>query len=217
MPQASLNENSTVSQAQAAKANGKATKRKSHNIEEVVVDSQAQEAKSIQKKVVVDLGDEEDDDKGKDFDKDSEGCRKKFQVVLAQYKIDKTHNIISSNDKRHTCRWYNVIDEYYHDQATSIPLSHASSITQDDPMDPGEGESTKDHEKPPFFIASKKGTTPKYEESIAQMADTGKDLLEYLKDSSNCQDALEREHLTLMAGMHECMKGYLKHAESQDN
>ncbi|MCO5556626.1 hypothetical protein L7F22_010177 [Adiantum nelumboides] len=152
-----------------------------------------------------------------DFDKDSEGCMNKFQAVLAQYKIDKTHNAIFGNDRRHTCcRWYDVIDKYYHDQATSIPLSHASSITQDDPMEPGEGESTKEGEKPPLFLASKKGTTPKYEESKAQMVDIGKDLLEYLKDSSNCQDALERERLTLMAGMHECMKGYLKYAESKD-
>ncbi|MCO5547013.1 hypothetical protein L7F22_000453 [Adiantum nelumboides] len=133
-----------------------------------------------------------------DFDKDSEGCKKKFQAVLTQYKIDKTHNAIFDNDRRHTCRWYDVIDEYYHDRATSIPLSHASSITQDDPMEPSEGESTNKGEKPPLSIASKKGTTPKYEESIAQMADTVKDLLKYLKDSSNRQDALDRERLTLM-------------------
>ncbi|MCO5611945.1 hypothetical protein L7F22_066205 [Adiantum nelumboides] len=87
----------------------------------------------------------------------------------------------------------------------------------DDPMEPGEGEATKKGEKPPLFIASKKSTTPKYEESIAQMADTVKDLLEYLKDSLNRQDALERERLALMAGMHECMKRYFKYAESKDN
>ncbi|MCO5604887.1 hypothetical protein L7F22_059061 [Adiantum nelumboides] len=152
-----------------------------------------------------------------DFDKNSEGCRKKFQAVLARYRIDKTHNAIFGNDNRHTCRWYDAVDEYYHDQATSIPLSHAFSITQEDPIEPGEGESTKEHEKPLLFVASKKGTTPKYEQSIAQTMDTGKDLLEYLKDSSNHQDALERERLTLMAGMHECMKGCFKHAESRDN
>ncbi|MCO5606351.1 hypothetical protein L7F22_060539 [Adiantum nelumboides] len=100
-----------------------------HNVEEVVVDSQAQRKKprASKKKVVVDLGDEEDDGKGKgkwkdlwvnqlihirgamneefnnplkqevniwakvatqlaatyqDFDKDSEGCRKKFKMLL---------------------------------------------------------------------------------------------------------------------------------------
>lgn len=37
-----------------------------------------------------------------DFDKDSEGCRKKFQAVLAQYRIDKAHNSISGNDRRRT-------------------------------------------------------------------------------------------------------------------
>ncbi|MCO5551828.1 hypothetical protein L7F22_005331 [Adiantum nelumboides] len=126
MPQPSLNENPAASQVQAAKAKRKATKRNSHNIEEVVVD----------------LGDQEDYGNGK--------------------------------------------DEYYHDRATSIPLSHASSITHDDPMEPGKGESTKEGEKPPLSIASKKVTTPKYEESIAQMADTGKDLLEYLKDLHGC-------------------------------
>ncbi|MCO5572388.1 hypothetical protein L7F22_026142 [Adiantum nelumboides] len=46
MPQASPNENSTTSQAQVAKAKGKATKKKPHIIKEIVVDSQAQRKKS---------------------------------------------------------------------------------------------------------------------------------------------------------------------------
>ncbi|MCO5570174.1 hypothetical protein L7F22_023892 [Adiantum nelumboides] len=211
MPQTSLNKNPITSQAQAAKAKRKADKRKSHNIKEVVEDSQAQRKKPRASKknvVVVDLGDEEDygKEKGKwkdfwvdqlihvrggineefnkpvkqgvnlwanvttqlaatypDFDKYSEGCRKKFSIVLAQYRIDKTHNAISGNNKRHTFRWYDVINAYYHDRATSTPLSHGSSITQDGPMEHGKGESTKEGEKPPLFIASKKGITPRYE------------------------------------------------------
>ncbi|MCO5564835.1 hypothetical protein L7F22_018503 [Adiantum nelumboides] len=86
-----------------------------------------------------------------DFDKDSESCRKKFQAVLSQYRVDKAQNNISGNDRRHTYKWYDVVDEYYHDRATSTPFSHASSTPQDDVnlAGPGEadGESNKEATK----------------------------------------------------------------------
>ncbi|MCO5581233.1 hypothetical protein L7F22_035111 [Adiantum nelumboides] len=267
IPQASFNKNPAVSQAQAAKAKGKAAKRKSHNGEEVVVDSQAQCKKSrdFKKKVVVDLGNEEDDGKGKgkwkdfwvdqlihvrgwgggmneefnnlvkqgvnlwakvatqlaatylDFDKDSEDCRKKFQQCWFNTRSTKSTTLFLTMIGGTHVDWYDVEDEYCHDRATSIPLSHASLITQDDSVKPSEGESIKEYKRPPLFIASKSHTTLKNEKSIAQMTDIKKDLLEYLKDSSNHHDILEREHLILMAGMHECMIGYLKYVESRDD
>ncbi|KAH7431285.1 hypothetical protein KP509_08G041000 [Ceratopteris richardii] len=39
-----------------------------------------------------------------DFDKDSESCRKKWQKVLCQYRLDKAHNAISGNDRKYTCK-----------------------------------------------------------------------------------------------------------------
>ncbi|MCO5549171.1 hypothetical protein L7F22_002638 [Adiantum nelumboides] len=151
------------------------------------------------------------------FDKDSESCRKKFQAVLSQYRVNKAHNDVSGNDRRHTCKWYDVVNEYYHDRATSIPFSLASSTPQDDVNLAGlgemDGESNKEATKP---TAPVKRSTPKPDKSLATMVDIGQQLLEYLKDNSTPEDALERERLTLMAGLHASLQGYLKYADSRD-
>ncbi|MCO5609221.1 hypothetical protein L7F22_063444 [Adiantum nelumboides] len=90
-----------------------------------------------------------------EFDKDSENCRKKWQAVLAKYRVDKAHNYIFGNDKKHTCKWSDVVDEYYHDRATVTPLSHASSSTMDDAAFLGDEDIVpSDDEKPQAPMSS---------------------------------------------------------------
>lgn len=149
-----------------------------------------------------------------DFDKDSESCRKKWQAVLAKYRVDKAHNSVSGNDRRHTCKWFDVVDEYYHDRATVTPLSHASSSTMDDATFPGgdkdEVTIALDDEKPQAPMSSSRRVTPKYEESLATMADTGKHLLDHLKETSSQNVALERERLKILAGLHATMSEFIR-------
>ncbi|MCO5592735.1 hypothetical protein L7F22_046738 [Adiantum nelumboides] len=137
-----------------------------------------------------------------EFDKDSESCRKKWQAVLAKYRVDKAHNSISGNDRKHTCKWFDVVDEYYHDRATVTPLSHASSSTMDNAafLVGDEDVVPLDDEKHQASMSSGRRVTPKYEESLATMADTGKQLLEHLKETSTKTVSLERQHLKIFIG-----------------
>ncbi|MCO5580791.1 hypothetical protein L7F22_034662 [Adiantum nelumboides] len=71
-------------------------------------------------------------------DKDRQACRKKWGRVYDAYKKDKSHNSISGNDRRVTCEWYDIVDEYMHGRANVVRESHASAI--------GEAEDFEIHE-----------------------------------------------------------------------
>ncbi|MCO5580529.1 hypothetical protein L7F22_034397 [Adiantum nelumboides] len=149
-----------------------------------------------------------------DFDKDSESCRKKWQAVLAKYRVDKAHNSICGNDRKHTCKWFDVVDEYYHDRATTTPLSHASSSTMDDAASLGDEDIVPlDDEKPQAPMSLGCRATPKYEDSLATMADTRKKRLEHLKETSTETVSLERERLKILSRLHATMAEYLKDAK----
>ncbi|MCO5602628.1 hypothetical protein L7F22_056762 [Adiantum nelumboides] len=128
-----------------------------------------------------------------DFDKDSGACRKKWAVVLAQYRLDKAHNATSGNDRKHTCKWYDSMDEYYHDRAQVNYVSHASSTTVADTIAISKAVGDEDSKVPQTKATSRDTTrrnAPKVDESLAQMADVEQAMLEHLKDNSTCQEAL---------------------------
>ncbi|MCO5587646.1 hypothetical protein L7F22_041597 [Adiantum nelumboides] len=125
-----------------------------------------------------------------DFDKDSEACRKKWAIVLAKYRLDKAHNATSGNDRKHTCKWYDIMDEYYHDRAHVKCVSHASSTIVADTIATSEALGDKDSKVPQTKATSRDTTrrnAPKAEEFLDQMADTGQAMLEHLKDNSTRQ------------------------------
>ncbi|MCO5586309.1 hypothetical protein L7F22_040248 [Adiantum nelumboides] len=149
-----------------------------------------------------------------DFDKDSESCRKKWQAVLAKYRVNKAHNSISGNDRKHTCKWFDVVDEYYHDRATVTPLSHASSLTMDNAAFLGDEDIVPlDDKMPQASMSSGRRVTPKYEDSLTTMADTGKQVLEHMKETSTKTVSLERQRLKILSGLHATMAEYLKDAK----
>ncbi|MCO5552802.1 hypothetical protein L7F22_023435 [Adiantum nelumboides] len=234
-PQASLNSAPNPSLASQPKpSNGKSTKRKELSNEEVVLETQQpipKKHRASKKEVMMDLGKDDDDNNKKrkqgvnlwekvatklariyfDFDKDIESCHKKWQVVLVKYRVDKTHNSIFGNDKKHTCKWFDVVDEYYHDTATVTPLIHVSSSTMDDATFLGDEDIVPlDDEKPQAPMSLGHRATPKYEDSLATMADTGKQLLKPLKEIFIETISLERERLKILSGLHAMMAEYLK-------
>ncbi|MCO5592267.1 hypothetical protein L7F22_046265 [Adiantum nelumboides] len=146
-----------------------------------------------------------------DFDKDSESCRKKWQAVLPKYRVNKAHNSISGNDREYTCKWVDVVDEYYNDRATITPLTHASSSTMDDGTAflGDEDIAPLDDEKPQASMSLGRRVTPKNEDSLVTMADTGKQLLEHLKETSIKTVSLERERLKILSWLHATMAEYL--------
>ncbi|MCO5574298.1 hypothetical protein L7F22_028080 [Adiantum nelumboides] len=74
-------------------------------------------------------------------DKDGQSCRKKWGRVYDSYKRDKAHNSISGNDRRVTCEWYKIVDEYMHSGANVVSELLASAIGGKDGM-----------EKPDFIV-----------------------------------------------------------------
>ncbi|MCO5574041.1 hypothetical protein L7F22_027819 [Adiantum nelumboides] len=246
-PQASLNSapNPFVA-SQPKPSRGKSTRKEPSNEEVVPETPQPAPKKTMasKKKVMVDLGEDDDNDNKKskwldfwvdqlihvrgamneefnnpgkqginlwakvatklagiylDFDKDSESCRKNWQAVLAKYRVDKAHNSISGNDRKHTCKWFDVVDEYCHDRATVTPLSHASSSTMDNAAFLSHEDIVPlDDEKPQASMSSDRRVTSKYEDSFVTMVDTRKQLLEHLKETSTKIVSLERERLKIL-------------------
>ncbi|MCO5601413.1 hypothetical protein L7F22_055534 [Adiantum nelumboides] len=149
-----------------------------------------------------------------DFDKDSESYRKNWQVVLANNRMDKAHNSISGNDGKHTCKWFDVVYEYYQEKATVTPLSHASSSTMDDLAFLGDEDIVLlDDEKPQAPMPSSRQVTPKYKESLLTMVDIGKQLSKHLKETSTQNVSLQRERLKILLELHATMVEYLKDAK----
>ncbi|MCO5566747.1 hypothetical protein L7F22_020427 [Adiantum nelumboides] len=63
-----------------------------------------------------------------DCDKDGQACRKKWRRVYDAYKKDKAHNSISRNDRKITCDWYDIVDEYMHSIANVVSESRTSAL-----------------------------------------------------------------------------------------
>ncbi|MCO5575991.1 hypothetical protein L7F22_029798 [Adiantum nelumboides] len=70
-----------------------------------------------------------------DCDKDGQACRKKWARVNKHYREDKAHNAILGNDRKRSCKWYDIV-EYMHDRANVVCKSHASSIGKE--FEPGQ-------------------------------------------------------------------------------
>ncbi|MCO5596458.1 hypothetical protein L7F22_050521 [Adiantum nelumboides] len=130
-----------------------------------------------------------------DFAKEREACRKKWAALFAQYRLDKAHNATSKNDREHTCKLYDVMDEYYHDKVQVNCVSHASSTTIADTIATCETVGDEDFKVPQTKDTSNITTrrnAPRAKESLAQMANTGRAMVEHLKDNFTRQEALER-------------------------
>ncbi|KAI5072090.1 hypothetical protein GOP47_0012196 [Adiantum capillus-veneris] len=83
-----------------------------------------------------------------DCDKDGQACRKKWARVNKQYRDDKAHNAISGNDRKRSCKWYDIVDEYTHDRANVVCKIHASSLGEDDePVEVGISMPIKEKEE----------------------------------------------------------------------
>ncbi|KAH7446702.1 hypothetical protein KP509_01G069300 [Ceratopteris richardii] len=228
----------------------KSTKRKEDRQDESIHPREpiAKKGKTTKRKIVVDLGDEEDGKKSKwrdhwvdqlihirggmseefnnqskqgvnlwakvstklasmypDFDKDSEACRKKWAKVLGQYRQDKAHNSISGNDRKITCKWFDVVDEYFHTRPIVTPFSHTSSSANVSNDNGGSGSELHEGEPVPLPSSSSRQSIPKWDESLAGLVDNGKDLIHHFKEMENKHVLIEEERLKLLSGLHTCI------------
>ncbi|KAH7431062.1 hypothetical protein KP509_08G028300 [Ceratopteris richardii] len=87
-----------------------------------------------------------------DFDKDTEACPKKWAKVLEQFRQDKAHNSISGNDRKITCKWFDVVDEYNHIRSivTSFSLTSSSANLSNEYGESG----SEPHEEEPVPLPS---------------------------------------------------------------
>ncbi|MCO5593262.1 hypothetical protein L7F22_047270 [Adiantum nelumboides] len=53
-----------------------------------------------------------------DCDKDGESCRKRWGRIYDSYKKGKLYLSVSGNDKKISCQWFDVVDQYMSDCAT---------------------------------------------------------------------------------------------------
>ncbi|MCO5547201.1 hypothetical protein L7F22_000646 [Adiantum nelumboides] len=228
-PQASLNSAPNPSLASQPKpSRGKSTNRKEPSNEKVVPETQLlvpKKTRASKKKVMVDLGEDDDNDNKKskwlDFWVDQRihvrgAMNDEFNnpgkqgINLWAKVATKLAGIYPEFDKdSESCRkkWQAV--------ATITPLSHASSSTMDNAtfLVGDEDVVPLDDEKPQASMSSGRRVTLKYEESLATMADTGKQLLEHLKETSTKTVSLERQRLKILSGLHATMAEYLKDAK----
>lgn len=153
-----------------------------------------------------------------DFDKDSEACRKKWAQLLNQYRADKTHNMISGNDRKITCKWFDIMDEYCHDRASVTCVSHASSGGD------CEGPSHSEMDTTPSDNCGE-GSTPKNNPRInvgpkpslfeEEMIQTGRALVDRLKEAHDRHETLESKKLEVLTNMSSTLMGLLDLAKSK--
>ncbi|KAH7293929.1 hypothetical protein KP509_28G048500 [Ceratopteris richardii] len=217
-------------EASQTKPPRKSTKRKEDRQDESLHPREpiAKKGKTTKRKIVVELGDEEDGKKSKwkdhwvdqlihirggmseefnnpskqgvnlwakvstklastypDFDKDSEACQKKWAKVLGQYRQDKAHNSILANDRKITCKCFDVVDEYYHTRPIVTPFSNTSLSANVSNDNGGSGSELHEGEPIPLPSSSSRRSIPKWDESLAGLVDNGKDLIHHFKEMEN--------------------------------
>lgn len=62
------------------------------------------------------------------LNRSTEACKKKFNNVFKQYKVDKMANIVSG-EGRHECKFYDSIDQWWHQ--TGTVMKHVSASAND--------------------------------------------------------------------------------------
>ena len=89
------------------------------------------------------------------FKKTPKACKSKFNDVYKAYKDDKQANNISG-ESRHTCKFYDSMDAWYHQNG--FVLKHVSACSSDLPIAEDDAEDMKaDTSEPAPPSSSKKG------------------------------------------------------------
>ncbi|MCO5577712.1 hypothetical protein L7F22_031544 [Adiantum nelumboides] len=168
-------------------------------------------------------------------DKDGQACRKKWRRVYDSYKRDKAHNSISGNDRRVTCKWYKIVDEYMHSSANVVSELHAFAIGGKDGMEkqdfivptPTDEVGIEEGCEDGSFLATKQNSAPitrdqrhqkdrGIEDTLFDMANTAKIMAsqQQERDADRKADASERRPLLssltcAISGLMEVMKTFM--------
>ena len=131
------------------------------------------------------------------FKKTPKACKSKFNDVYNAYKDDKLANNISG-ESRHTCKFYDSMGTWYH-QNGSV-LKHVSASSSDMPYREGDGEEVKvenlDPMPPSTSKLAKSGGKIKYQESaleiMGQLAVSSQNMAESMKEATGFMSNLDR-------------------------
>ncbi|MCO5568399.1 hypothetical protein L7F22_022098 [Adiantum nelumboides] len=129
-----------------------------------------------------------------DCDKDGQACRKKWARVNKQYREDKSHNAISGNDKKRSCKWYDIVDEYMHDRANVVCKSHASSIGEE--FEPGQ------HGQEGIYVHSQEKKEKKVSSKASVKDDALHQLVLHMKQEPSRRVAMEERQQTAFVLIH---------------
>ncbi|KAI5057964.1 hypothetical protein GOP47_0027979 [Adiantum capillus-veneris] len=138
-------------------------------------------------------------------DKDGQACRKKWARVNKQHREDKAHNAISGNDRKRSCKWYDVVDEYMHDRANVVCKSHASSIGEE--LEPG------DHGQEGVYVYTKEKEEKKVNPKSNAKDDALHQLVMHMKEESSRRAAMEERRQKSFEAMQSIMASLLQQAQ----
>ena len=131
------------------------------------------------------------------FKKTPKACKSKFNDVYKAYNDDKQASSISG-ESRHTCKFYDAMDCWYH-QNGSV-LKHISASSSDMPSVEGDVQEGKEEtsELEPSSI-SKQGKASgkiKYQESalelMGQLVKNSKDMAQSMKEANGFMSSLDK-------------------------
>ena len=71
-------------------------------------------------------------------------CKKKFNSIFKQYKVDKMSNIVSG-ERRHECKFYDSIDQWCHQ--TDTVMKHMSASENDNNFGQDDSELPNDNQQ----------------------------------------------------------------------
>ncbi|MCO5568398.1 hypothetical protein L7F22_022097 [Adiantum nelumboides] len=136
-----------------------------------------------------------------DCDKDGQACRKKWARVNKHYREDKSHNAISGNDRKRSCKWYDIVDEYMHGKANVVCKSHASSIGEE--FEPGQ------HGQEGIYVHSQEKEEKKVSSKASAKDDALHQLVLHMKQEFSRRAAMEERRQTSFEAMQSIMASLL--------
>lgn len=78
-----------------------------------------------------------------------EACKKKFNSIFKQYKVDKMSNGVSG-ERWHECKFYDSIDQWWHQ--TGTVMKHVSASANDNNFGQDDSELPNDNQQGPYQV-----------------------------------------------------------------
>jgi hypothetical protein len=129
-------------------------------------------------------------------------CKKKYKMILKEYRTDKRANEVSGTDRKQECRWFNEMDEWNSSRASvhnQIPAS-ATEIFEEHltPASPTSAQTISTPIPAPTTQEKKKKTQDKIGGLLEQVIGNSSALLTTFQESTNFLKNMDRNFAALL-------------------